>query len=48
MDNDVGLEMRWQVVEYEIQERSCVCSMSGQIGVLKNNYIEQKSTHMVY
>ena len=46
--NDVGLEMRWQVVGHEIQERPCVCGMSGQTGVLKNDYIEQKSTHMVY
>ena len=29
--NGVGQEMRWQVVEYEIQEKSCVCGMSGQI-----------------
>jgi len=29
--NDVGLEMRWQVVGHEIQERPCVCGMSGQI-----------------
>jgi len=31
--NDVGLEMRWQVVGHEIQERPCVCGMSGQTGV---------------
>jgi len=40
--------MGWWVVEYENWKELCVCSMSGQIGVLKNDYIEQKSTHMVY